>query len=242
MKKIILGFLLTILAFITAAAIGLAKTGYRMFTEALENKSLSEAVSEIREQKSFTPIDKLPDTYTNAVVAVEDHRFFSHNGIDLISIARAAWRNIVSGELAESGSTITQQLAKNMFFSGEKSFARKAAELFMAVRIESEYSKEEILELYVNCIYFGNGYYCVKDACEGYFDKPPENMNEYECTMLAGIPNAPSIYAPTENIKLAEERQAQVVESMVRCGYISDNEAEDIVERVGADAVQSVPA
>ncbi len=204
--------------------------GYQMFARALENKSLDEAVSEIREQESFTALGELPDTYTDAIIAAEDHRFFSHNGIDPISIARAAWHNLISGSLAEGGSTITQQLAKNMFFTQEKSFIRKAAEAFMAIRIESEYSKEEILELYVNTIYFGDGYYCVKDACAGYFGKLPKDMNDYECTMLAGIPNAPSAYAPTENIGLARERQRQVVECMVRFGIISEDEGEEIAE------------
>lgn len=100
----------------------------------------------------------------------------------------------------------------------------------MAIRIESEYSKEEILELYVNTIYFGDGYYCVKDACAGYFGKLPKDMNDYECTMLAGIPNAPSAYAPTENIGLARERQRQVVECMVKFGFISEDEGEEIAE------------
>ncbi len=237
MKKIIIGFLFAVLFLITAAAIGLAAMGYRMFAEALENKSLDDAVREIREQKSFTPLSELPDTYTDAIIAVEDHRFFSHKGIDPISIARAAWHNLLSGTLAEGGSTITQQLAKNMFFTQEKSFVRKAAEVFMAARIESEFSKEEILELYVNSIYFGNGYYCVKDACEGYFNKLPKDMDDYECTMLAGIPNAPSVYAPTENIGLARERQKQVVESMVRFGYISDDEGARIEgENIGVKA------
>ena len=230
MRKIIYVFLSVALFFIVAAIISVTAMGYQMFARALENKSLDKAVSEIREQESFTPIGELPDTYTDAIIAAEDHRFFSHNGIDPISIARAAWHNLISGSLAEGGSTITQQLAKNMFFTQEKSFIRKAAEAFMAIRIESEYSKEEILELYVNTIYFGDGYYCVKDACAGYFGKLPKDMNGYECTMLAGIPNAPSAYAPTENIGLARERQRQVVECMVKFGFISEDEGEEIAE------------
>ena len=221
MKKIVIGFLFAALFVFSAAAIWITAMGYRMFAEALENKSLKEAAEEIREQESFTPLNELPDTYLKAIIAAEDRRFFSHRGVDPVSIARAVWHNLLSGSLAEGGSTITQQLAKNLFFTQEKSFVRKAAEVFMAVRIESEYSKEEILELYVNCIYFGDGYYCVKDASMGYFGKAPEDMDDYECTMLAGIPNAPSVYAPTENIELARERQKQVVECLVWGGFLS---------------------
>lgn len=181
MRKIIYVFLSAVLFLIAAAIITVTVMGYQMFARALENISLDNAVKEIREQESFTALGELPDTYTDAIIAAEDHRFFSHNGIDPISIARAAWHNLISGSLAEGGSTITQQLAKNMFFTQEKSFVRKAAEAFMAIRIESEYSKEEILELYVNTIYFGDGYYCVKDACVGYFGKLPKDMNDYEC-------------------------------------------------------------
>lgn len=228
MKKIILRCLLVfgIFVFMGAAVIGCM--GYKMFADALESKSLSEAVEEIRSQEDFTPINELPQTYLDAIIAVEDHRFDQHCGVDIISIARATWNNILARGLVEGGSTITQQLAKNMFFTQEKSFIRKAAEVFMAVKIESEYSKSEILELYVNTIYFGSGYYNVKDACGGYFDKEPKDMTEYECTLLAGIPNAPSVYSLDANPDLAEQRQRHVVEQMVKYGYISEEKGEDI--------------
>lgn len=131
----------------------------------------------------------------DAVVAVEDHRFEQHWGIDLIAIGRAAWNNLISWSLREGGSTITQQLAKNMYFTQEKSFIRKIAEMFMAFRLENTYTKDKILELYVNSIYFGDGYYCVRDASRGYFGKEPIDMTGYESTLLAGIPNAPSVAA-----------------------------------------------
>lgn len=228
MKKIILRCLLVcgIFVFMGAAVIGCM--GYNMFADALESKNLSEAVEEIRTQENFTPINELPQTYLDAIIAVEDHRFDQHCGVDLISIARAAWNNILAHGLVEGGSTITQQLAKNMFFTQEKSFIRKAAEVFMAVKLEMEYSKDEILELYVNTIYFGSGYYNVKDACGGYFDKEPKDMTEYECTLLAGIPNAPSVYSLDVNPDLAEQRQRYVVEQMVKYGYISEKKGEDI--------------
>lgn len=106
------------------------------------------------------------------------------------------------------------------------SFIRKIAEMFMAFRLESSYTKDEILELYVNSIYFGDGYYCVRDASQGYFGKDPIDMTDYESTLLAGIPNAPSVYSLTANPDLAEQRQQYVIQQMVKYGYISEGEGE----------------
>ena len=121
----------------------------------------------------------------------------------------------------EGGSTITQQLAKNLYFSQEKTMNRKAAEVFLALELERNYTKDEILELYVNSIYFGDGYYNVGEASEGYFGKPAAKMNDYECTLLAGVPNAPSKYAPSKNLALAEKRQKKVISRMEACGYLT---------------------
>ena len=160
---------------------------------------------------------------------LQDHRFEQHFGIDLIAIGRATWNNLTSWSLREGGSTITQQLAKNLYFTQEKSFVRKIAEVFMAFRLESSYTKDEILELYVNSIYFGDGYYCVRDASQGYFGKDPIDMTDYESTLLAGIPNAPSVYSLTANPDLAEQRQRYVVQQMVRYGYISEDEGQELL-------------
>ena len=134
------------------------------------------------------------------------------------------WHNIEAGRLIEGGSTITQQLAKNLYFSQEKKFTRKVAEVFVAQELEDLCDKKTLFELYVNSIYFGSGYYNVYDAAHGYYDKDPIDMDDYECTMMAGIPNAPSVYAPTVNPKLAEERRQQVLDCMVENGYITEGE------------------
>ena len=176
------------------------------------------------------PLADLPEIYLDAVVAVEDHRFEQHCGIDIIAIARAAWNNIKSWSLREGGSTITQQLAKNLYFTQERSFIRKAAEVFMAFRLEQTYSKDEILELYVNSIYFGDGYYCVRDASAGYFGKEPADMTDDEATLLAGIPNAPSVYSLTANPDLAAQRQQYVLQQMVKYGYLGEEEAAAILQ------------
>lgn len=195
-----------------------ALQGYRMYRDALDRQSLSKRVEEVRADPDYTPADQLPGLYLEAVVAVEDHRFWDHCGIDLIAISRAAWNDLTAWSLKEGGSTITQQLAKNLYFTQERSFVRKAAEVFMAFALERNYSKEEILELYVNSIYFGDGYYCVRAASLGYFHKEPAELDSYECTLLAGIPNAPSVYALTANPDLARQRQEYVLRQLERYG------------------------
>jgi len=201
----------------------------RDIVEEVENPhtqvSLEDKVNEIRSKKSYTLFSDLPETYTDAVLSVEDHRFYGHIGIDPIAITRAMVNDMKAGRFVEGGSTITQQLAKNLYFTQEKKMERKAAEVFMAFALERAYTKNEILELYVNTIYFGNGYYCIKDASEGYFGKEPEDLTDYESTLLAGVPNAPSKYAPTVNLELAEKRQEQVVERLVACGLFTKERA-----------------
>lgn len=124
-----------------------------MYRDALAEQPLEEKVAEIRADPDYTTLAEIPEIYLDVVVAVEDHRFEQHFGIDLIAIGRAAWNNLTSWSLREGGSTITQQLAKNLYFTQEKSFVRKIAEMFMAFRLENTYTKDEILELYVNSIY-----------------------------------------------------------------------------------------
>lgn len=226
LKRIIL--LIIILAI---AVIGVfAYQGYNLYVEAITEMSIEEKIEEIKSNTpNYIEYEELPKDYINAIVAVEDRRYFEHNGIDVISISRAIIKDIQTMSLAEGGSTITQQLAKNTYFTQRKEFTRKVAEIFMAFEYEKVCTKEEILELYVNTIYFGDGYYCVYDAAQGYFYKNPQDMNLYESTLLAGIPNAPSVYAPTKNPELAKQRQAQVLEKMVKYDYLTQEKADEIL-------------
>ena len=217
--------LLAIIVIVVAASIVIGQ-GYQMYLDAVEEISVEEKAAEIMEKEHYTTYDELPETYIKAIIAAEDRRFLYHRGFDIISTARAAWRNIKSKEIVEGGSTITQQLGRIMYFSQEKKYSRKVAEVLVAGRIEELYEKEKILELYVNTIYFGSGYYSVYDACMGYFGKAPSEMNDYECTMLAGIPNAPSVYSPDVNPTLAEQRRQQVLVCMAEAGYIEPGEIE----------------
>ena len=209
---------------IAGCGFALAGEGYGLYKNAVLEESLEAKVAEIRSQENFTSLEDMPETYVQAVVSVEDHRFYDHFGLDLIAIGRAVVNDIKAGRYVEGGSTITQQLAKNLYFSQEKTMNRKAAEVFLALELEQKYTKDEILELYVNSIYFGDGYYSVGEASEGYFGKPASEMNDYECTLLAGVPNAPSKYAPSKNLALAEKRQQKVISRMEACGYITEEE------------------
>ena len=227
-KRIVLVLLIAIVI----VGIVVLANGYGLYKDALEEMSLEDKVKEIREDEDFVPLTSLPIEYQQAVIAVEDHRFKEHGAIDLIAIGRAIWVNITNLELREGGSTITQQVAKNLYFIEDNNnpIKRKVAEIFMAFKLEGMYSKDDILEMYVNTIYFGDGYYGIKEACNGYLDKEPQNMTLYESTMMAGIPNAPSVYAPTVNPDLTRKRQEKVIDSMVEYGYLTQEEADNIHE------------
>lgn len=207
----------------------LVKNGYDMYKQALKDMPLDIKVQRIREIDNYTKIEEVPQIYIKAVISVEDHRFYKHNGIDLISIGRAAINDIIAMKYAEGGSTITQQLSKNIYFTQEKKITRKIAEVFMAWEIEKKYEKDEILELYLNTSYYGDGYYTTKEACRGYFDKELNEMTDYEAILLAGIPNAPSVYAPTKNPDLAIQRQRQVMKKMVKYNYLTEEEVNNII-------------
>ena len=168
----------------------------------------------------------IPRAMRQAVIAVEDKRFYAHGGFDVESIARATVVNVEEGEISQGGSTITQQLAKNLFLTQERSFTRKVEELFLAIQLERHYDKNKILEMYLNTIYFGSNFYGIYEAAHGYFDKEPKDLTVAECAMLAGIPNAPSIYSPYVNFMLAKKRQLVVIDAMVKAHFIGNYEAE----------------
>ena len=169
----------------------------------------------------YTTIDKIAPDVLHAVVAVEDSRFYSHWGFDPKGMARALLVNLKAGHVEEGASTITQQLAKNMFLNDRQSFSRKAEELLFALDLEAHFSKDEILELYLNTIYFGAGFTGIGEAAPGYFDLPPAKLDLAESAMLAGLPNAPSLYSPYEDFMLGKKRQLIVLDAMEKNGYIT---------------------
>ena len=180
----------------------------------------------IHSMPHYVTIDKIPYFLRQAVVAVEDTRFYKQRGFDLIGIARAVVVNVEAGEIQEGGSTITQQTVKNLFLTSDRTFTRKAEELILARGLEKNFDKDEILERYLNSIYFGSNFYGVRDAAQGYFGKEPADLSIAECAMLAGLPNAPSLYSPYVSFHRAKQRQLVVIDAMEKMGVISSREAE----------------
>lgn len=234
-RNTILGLLIVFFCMISAACAFFGVKGYKMYRETITEKTIEERVEEVRSIENFTPYSELPEFYIEAVISVEDHRFEEHHGIDLIAIGRAILTDIKAMSFVEGGSTITQQLVKNLLFTQEKKMERKAAEIIGAFEMESNYTKEEIFELYANTAYFGSVYYGIYEAAMGYFGKEPLELTDYESAMLAGIPNAPSVYSPDANKELASQRVAQVLNSMVRHKIIAQDEAERIGKTENSD-------
>lgn len=199
--------------------------GHSYYVKALKEKPLITRIDEITSKENFVKFEDMSSFYRNAVISVEDHRYYDHGPVDFIAIGRAIFTNIQNGKFQEGGSTITQQVAKNVILSQERSWIRKIAEIFAAYDLEKNYSKREIFELYVNTSYFGDGYYGIYEASFGYYDKSPKDLNLDEASMLAGVPNAPSVYAPTVNLNLAKKRQYHVLNKMLEYGYITKDEA-----------------
>jgi penicillin-binding protein 1A len=177
----------------------------------------------------YIAFDKLPPALINAVLATEDRRFFSHHGIDFRGVARAMWVNIRDGRFAQGGSTITQQLAKNVFLTSERTIGRKIQELMMAFWLEQTFSKKEILAIYLNRVYFGAGNYGIDAASRFYFNKPVADMDVLESAMIAGLLKAPSRYNPTANSELAIGRTSQVLHNMVDAELLPAEKAQAII-------------
>ena len=232
-------------------AIAKGKIGYVPPVEELENPNLKFATQIIsddgqllgtwslsKENRVYVGYEDLSPHLVHALVATEDVRFSEHSGIDARAFMRAVVkRGILMQKHAGGGSTITQQLVKNMYYDQNKTFARKAAEAWTALYVERQLSKEEILELYINTIYFGDGYYGLKEASLGYFGKEPQELTDSEAILLAGIPNAPSAYAPSRHADLALQREKQVLAAMVKYGYLEQSETDSLLWDAAADPV-----
>lgn len=199
--------------------------GYVMYKSAMEEQSLESRVEEARADSSYAQLPYVSEDFLNAIISVEDRDFYDHGAVSIKSICRAALTNMKSGEYSAGGSTVTQQVAKNLCFSMEKDMSRKVAELIAANALEKQYSKDDILELYINIIYYGDGYIGVGEASMGYFGKAPSELDLNEATLLAGLPQAPSAYALSSNKEKALERQEEVVSAMLSNNVLTEEEA-----------------
>ncbi len=175
--------------------------------------------------KEMVKIDHIPNDLQNALVAVEDHRFYSHHGVDVFGVGRALVKNIIKGRVVEGGSTITQQLVKNMLLSNEKTMSRKLKEGMLALEFEQKYSKKQILEMYFNYVYFGNGAWGVQQAARLYFDKNVSDLSLAECAVLAGIPKSPNNFNPFADKVRSNQRRNLVLARMVEHGFLDKKRA-----------------
>lgn len=224
LKKI----LAIIFLIIICLSIYIIKSGYDIYKDAIASMPISKKVDEVSSSDSYVTLDNIPKTYQEATILIEDKRFYSHQGVDIISIGRAIIKDISTLSLAEGGSTITQQVAKNLYLTQEKNFTRKVAEVFLATKLEEELSKEKILELYLNIIYYGDGYYGIQNASYGYFGKAPASLNLNEQTILVGLPNAPSVYQLSNNSNLTKKRQEIVIKTMANAGQLTEDQINEI--------------
>ena len=227
-KRLLSCLLLAALFVLVVIGGTLGVQGWRLYRATAAQKPIAGLYDEISSRPGFASCDQLPQTYIDAVISVEDSRFERHHGIDPAAIVRALWADLRTRSLAEGGSTLTQQLAKNELFTQDKRLARKAAEILAAFDLEKAYSKQQIFEMYANTIYFGNGCYGITQAAEGYFGKEPAQLTDAEAVFLAGLPNAPSLYASSP--ELALKRTQTVLKRMVKCRVLTQMQADAIAE------------
>ncbi|MDO4794064.1 MAG: biosynthetic peptidoglycan transglycosylase [Filifactor alocis] len=225
-SKILRFFLKTIALLFAVIFLSIASYGYFLYTDIIEKEPVLSKVEFLRSKKDYVRYEDISSDFLNAIYSIEDRRFYTHGAVDYLALIRAVIRNIERGELTEGGSTITQQLAKNMYFSHKRSFSRKLAEFYIAHELEKVLSKKEILELYVNIIYYGDGHYGISQASHGYFHKMPKELTLNEASLLAGLPNAPSLLSLSKNYAGAQRRQQEVLEAMLDTRTISQEDFE----------------
>jgi membrane peptidoglycan carboxypeptidase len=209
-----------------AAAAATAKTGATTLMEKIHTVMyIDQAIAQKRQEAKWVPLAQIPKHTQNALIAIEDHDFYKHGALDISSIFRAMLVNAAAGEIVEGGSTLTQQLVKNMFLSDEQSLSRKAEEAVIAYQIERHYSKDEILELYFNTTYFGAGAYGIKEAAAAYFDKKTTELTPGESCVVAAMPYAPSALNPYENPIGCQKRMTLVLNSLEKYQLLTIPEA-----------------
>lgn len=213
--------------FLVAVLFGMGYVSYKDATSRLAVVDVRDTLIEYID--NYTYFEDISDYLIEATIATEDHRFYDRYGIDFIALSRAFIKNILTMSIQEGGSTITQQLAQNVYYDYHRDIANKMAEYYLLYDFENNYTKDEILEMYLNIIYYGDGYTGIYDATMGYFNKLPSELSLFEASLLAGIPNAPSAYQLSTGLDLALNRQGHVLKRMETVGYISEEEKEETI-------------
>lgn len=201
MRRLFKGFAITVLVTVLIGAIISGPTvykGYQLYRSVVKETAIAEKVAEIKRSVNYVELDDISDYFKDEIIKSEDKRFWFHFGIDPLAIIRAIKNDILAGSFVEGGSTITQQLAKNMYFDFDKNFERKVAEVFVAFHLEKDYSKDEILEMYLNCIYFGENCYGIKEAANHYYGAVPETISKSQADSLVITIKCPNLYNPNE--------------------------------------------
>lgn len=225
--------LLVVMLFVMIAYAGrLTIIGYINYNRVIDEIGLESTIENIQGREDYVSVDEVPKTLLNAIVSTEDKRFYSHHGIDYVSLTRAAMTNIRYMSFKTGGSTITQQLAKNLFLSFDKTMERKVTEFFLARKIESLYSKDEIIALYINVINYGDGCFGIARASMHYFEKEPIELTDSEAILLAGLPQSPVNLSLTKYYDNAVIRSEIVIQSMVNNQYLKEKEAVYIISEI----------
>jgi monofunctional glycosyltransferase len=228
MKKkshVVRNTILALLAVLLLAGGALVRRGYVTYRQVTSETSVVEAATPYFSSSSYTSFKDLNENFVNAVVAVEDQRFFRRYGFDWVALCRALLNNLEAGSIVEGASTISQQIAKNLYFSDTpRGIEEKVAEVFIMYDLEKTYSKASLLALYVSMNYYGDGCWGIASAAEGYYGVTPAELDLAQSAMLAGIPNAPSAYQLSTGYDLAMQRMKKVLTRMVEEDYITQEE------------------
>ena len=228
MKKKLIGIIVVLLLMITTALSVLAYQGYVFYKRQIAVTPIDEAVSVYTSKEDYVNFEDIDEDFVHAVISVEDKRFFSRKGYDIQALIRALYHNFLAKDFVEGGSTISEQIAKNLYMGGYvDGLEEKSAEIFLMHELEKQYSKEELFALYANMNYYGDGYWGIGQACQGYYDVDPSGLSLARAAILAGIPNAPAIYQLSDGYDRAKERQEWVLYTMFSNNYISEEEMND---------------
>lgn len=228
--KLIKRILILIVLLLLLVALIFVGVGFFNYKHAIHEESIPDKVAQIQSEEQYVSYEDISPYLLKATVSIEDRHFYTHHGVRYTSMARALVSNISAHSVVGGGSTITQQLAKNMYYSYQPSYLRKVSEIFTAYALERVLTKDTILELYVNIINYGDNYFGIKEASEGYFHKEPKDLTLDEATLLAGIPQSPSNLQLSNHMDRARERQKYVLKAMVRDDKITQKQMDTIIK------------